>query len=101
MSSNSAGAIGPGTVISSGTTPYPTVTFHPPFEDAVGGIEFEIHEDIVRQALEEYFNNHLFKEPQKVQHFGRAVNAYGYMSPETYKVRCQGLLSRLAGEESK
>jgi hypothetical protein len=68
--------------------------------ETLNGIQIEVTEAVVLQAVEEFLNTHLFKEPLKVMHLSSLQNVYNHahdLSP-VYKITCASELARLAGE---
>ena len=70
--------------------------------ETINGIEIEVTEAVVLQAIEEFLNTHLFKEPLKVTHLSSLHSVYStdkVLTP-AYKITCESILSRLAGGET-
>ena len=68
--------------------------------DTINGIEITVPEEVVRIAVEEFLNMHVFKDSMKVVQVSSAHSAY---DPQknlimVHKVTCASELSRLAGE---
>lgn len=68
--------------------------------DTVNGIEITVNEAVVLQAIEEYLNRHMFKEPMKVASLGSRINKFDATNElfPAYEITCVSPLQRLAGE---
>lgn len=63
------------------------------YESKDGIVNVSVTPDVVLQALTEYVNNHIFKEPVKV------VNVISYGHPiDQWQLKCVTTLACLAGE---
>ena len=69
--------------------------------ETINGIQIEVSEAVVLQAVEEFLNTHLFKEYLKVVNLSSPSLVYdtAHNLQPIYKITCEGILSRLAGGE--
>jgi len=69
--------------------------------ETINGIEITVNESLVLQAVEEFLNKHMFKEPIKVARLGSRELVFTKDNSDhgmVYKITVETMLQRLAGE---
>jgi len=69
--------------------------------ETINGIEITVNESVIHQAVEEFLNTHMFKEPIKIVRLGARELVFTKDNSDhgmVYKITVETLLQRLAGE---